>query len=150
MSGRFDSLIWKPCAAQSQHGMDDEDRKQDTDIVIGASEYSGNVNHLGVEILLNLSNKEVYIPSLVEWVVAAADQAEELLAIEVTAIPHNGPIILDIHDGGSSSAKYDIDLGQRRRAVRRLRIKWAPSQREPNILCGTCAKLEILGPLNSA
>jgi hypothetical protein len=57
----------------------------------------------------------------VEGAVAAADQGMQLLAVEVSAIWHLGPIVLDVriifdgHDGvigSESSGKYNIDLGE--------------------------------------
>lgn len=48
----------------------------------------------------------------------------QLLAVEVAAIRHLGPIVTEAHDGviGSENfGKYDIDLGERTRAARRSR-----------------------------
>jgi hypothetical protein len=57
----------------------------------------------------------------VEGAVAAADQGKQLLAVEVSAIWHLGPIVLDVriifneHDEvikSENSGKYNIDLGE--------------------------------------
>lgn len=70
-----------------------------THVVIGAPRDGRDVNDLATEILFNLSNKQIYIPNSAEGAVAAADQGEELLAIEVAAIRHLRPIVTDVHDG---------------------------------------------------
>lgn len=47
--------------------------KTGTHVVIGASVDDRDVNHLGAEIFLNLSNERVYILDSVESAVATAD-----------------------------------------------------------------------------
>ena len=53
------------------------------------------------QILLNLMNEEVYIPDCVKGAVTAADQAEQLLAVEVAVILHLGPIVTEAHNGSN-------------------------------------------------
>jgi hypothetical protein len=51
----------------------------------------------------------------VEGAVAAAEQGEQLVAVEVAVIRHLGPVVMESHDGvigSESSGKYDIDLGE--------------------------------------
>jgi hypothetical protein len=55
------------------------------------------IKHLGAEILLNLSNEEVYIPDPMEGAFAATDQGEQLVAVEVGAIRHLRPIVVEVH-----------------------------------------------------
>jgi hypothetical protein len=52
----------------------------------------------------------------VEGAVAAVEQGKKLLAVEVAAIRHLGPIVTEAHDGvvgSESSGKCDIDLREK-------------------------------------
>jgi len=51
----------------------------------------------------------------VEGAVAAADQGEQLLAVEVATIRHLWPIVAEAHDGvvgSEGSGGCDIDFGE--------------------------------------
>jgi hypothetical protein len=69
----------------------------------------------------------------VEGAVAAADQAEQLLAVKVAVIRHLGPIVTEAHNGvigNESSGKYDFErLKENSRAKAQASFKYFYEER---------------------
>jgi hypothetical protein len=70
-------------------------------------------------MLLNLSNKYIYILNAIKGAIAAINQGKQLLAVEVAIIRHLRPIITKTYN---KVIKYKIiNFKERAHLVRRLR-----------------------------
>lgn len=96
----MEALCATPAPVSAWHRIGEDCYKERTHEAIGALVDGGDVDHLRVETLLNLSDEQLYIPHSVEGAVISVHEGEQLFAVEVVAIRHLGPVVIEGHDGG--------------------------------------------------
>jgi len=71
MSGRVESLMWKPCPVWSENCSGK--MKGAKHVVVGPVVNERDVDDLSIKILLNFSDEEIHIPYSVKGASAGAD-----------------------------------------------------------------------------